>query len=58
LKDASGREIGSATSDGRNTIYRDNMGRNTGRSVADARGNVTFFDAQGHRTGSTKPPGR
>jgi hypothetical protein len=27
------------------------MGRNTGRSVTDSRGNTTFYDAMGRNTG-------
>jgi hypothetical protein len=31
--------------------YQDSMGRNTGRSVTDGRGNSTFYDAMGRNTG-------
>ena len=30
--------------------YQDPMGRNTGRSVSDGHGNVTFYDAMGRQT--------
>jgi hypothetical protein len=52
FKDASGRTIGSATTDARgNTVYRDAMGRNTGRSGTSG-GTTTFFDNMGRRIGT------
>jgi hypothetical protein len=34
-----------------NRTFQDSMGRNTGRSVTDSRGNTTFYDAMGRNTG-------
>ena len=34
-----------------NRTYRDSMGRNTGRSVTDSRGNTTYYDSIGRNTG-------
>ena len=34
-----------------NRTYQDSMGRNTGRSVTDSRGNTTFYDSMGRNTG-------
>ena len=31
--------------------FQDSMGRTTGRSVTDTKGNTTFYDAQGRNTG-------
>jgi len=54
FKDASGRTLGSATTDARgNTVYRDSMARNTGRSVT-SRGTTTFNDRMGRQTGTAK----
>jgi hypothetical protein len=33
-----------------NKTYQDSMGRNTGRSVTDSRGNASFYDAMGRNT--------
>ena len=33
-----------------NRTYQDSMGRTTGRSVTDTRGNTTFYDAIGRNT--------
>ena len=40
-----------------NRTYRDSMGRNTGRSVTDSRGNVTYYDAMGRTTGRSTTNG-
>ena len=34
-----------------NRTFQDAIGRNTGRSVTDSRGNTTFYDAMGRNTG-------
>ena len=34
-----------------NRTYQDSMGRNTGRSVTDSRGNTTYYDSMGRNTG-------
>ena len=34
-----------------NRTFQDSMGRNTGRSSTDARGNTTFYDSMGRNTG-------
>ena len=34
-----------------NRTYQDAIGRNTGRSVTDSRGNTTYYDAMGRNTG-------
>ena len=38
-----------------NRTYQDAIGRNTGRSVTDSRGNVTYYDAMGRTTGRATP---
>jgi hypothetical protein len=40
-----------------NRTYQDSMGRNTGRSVTDSRGNTTFYDAMGRNTGRSTTSG-
>jgi len=40
-----------------NRIYHDAIGRNTGRSVTDSRGNVTYYDAMGRTTGRSTTNG-
>jgi hypothetical protein len=42
---------GTAMAQVQNKTYQDSMGRNTGRSVTDSRGNTTFYDAMGRNTG-------
>ena len=42
---------GTAMAQVQNRTYQDLMGRNTGRSVTDSRGNTTFYDAMGRTTG-------
>jgi hypothetical protein len=42
---------GTAMAQVQNRTYQDSMGRNTGRSVTDSRGNTTFYDAMGRNTG-------
>ena len=54
FKDASGRTLGYSTTDARgNTIFRDSMARNTGRSVTSG-GTTTFYDQMGRQVGTTK----
>jgi hypothetical protein len=43
---------GTAMAQVQNRTYQDAMGRNTGRSVTDARGNTTFYDAMDRQTGT------
>jgi hypothetical protein len=40
-----------------NRIYQDSMGRNTGRSVTDSRGNTTYYDNMGRNTGRSVTSG-
>jgi len=40
-----------------NRTYQDSMGRNTGRSVTDSRGNTTFYDSFGRNTGRSTTNG-
>ena len=40
-----------------NRTYQDSMGRNTGRSVTDTRGNTTFYDAIFRNTGRSVTSG-
>ena len=40
-----------------NRTYQDAIGRNTGRSVTDSRGNVTYYDAMGRTTGRSTANG-
>ena len=42
---------GTAMAQVQNRSYQDSMGRNTGRSVTDTRGNTVFYDAMGRTTG-------
>ena len=42
---------GTAMAQVQNRTYQDSMGRNTGRSVADSRGNTTYYDSMGRTTG-------
>ena len=42
---------GTAMAQVQNRTYQDSMGRNTGRSVTDSRGNTTFYDSMGRNTG-------
>ena len=42
---------GTAMAQGQNRTYQDSMGRNTGRSVADSRGNTTYYNSMGRNTG-------
>ena len=60
FRDGNGRTLGRSSSDTKgNTIYYDNMGRNTGRSVTHGN-STTAYDQMGRETGniSTKPQGR
>ena len=40
-----------------NRTYQDSMGRNTGRTVTDARGNTTYYDSMGRNTGRSTTRG-
>ena len=40
-----------------NRTYQDAIGRNTGRSVTESRGNTTFYDAMGRNTGRSTTNG-
>jgi YD repeat-containing protein len=51
--DASGRVIGTATTSGNQTTFRDDRGRTTGRSATDTQGTTTFYDASGRVEGRT-----
>ena len=42
---------GSAMAQVQNRTYQDSMGRNTGRSVTDSRGNTAYYDSMGRNTG-------
>ena len=42
---------GTAMAQMQNRTYQDSMGRNTGRSVTDSRGNTTYYDSMGRSTG-------
>ena len=48
---------GTAVAQVQNRTYQDAMGRNTGRSVTDSRGNTTFDDAMGRNTGRSVTSG-
>ena len=48
---------GTAMAQVQNRTYRLSMGRNTGRSVTDSRGNTTFYDAMGRNTGRSVTSG-
>src|SRR5262245_49052303 len=51
--DASGRVIGTATTSGNQTTFRDDRGRTTGRSATDSQGTTTLYDASGRVQGRT-----
>jgi len=51
--DASGRVIGTATTSGNQTTFRDDRGRTTGRSAIDSQGTTTLYDASGRVQGRT-----
>ena len=42
---------GTAMAQVQNRTYQDSMGRNTGRSVTDSRGNTTYYNSMGRNTG-------
>ena len=48
---------GTAMAQVQNRTFQDSMGRNTGRSVTDSRGNVTYYDAMGRNTGRSVTSG-
>ena len=48
---------GTAMAQVQNRTYQDSMGRNTGRSVTDSRGNTTFYDSMGRNTGRSTTNG-
>ena len=48
---------GTAMAQVQNRTYQDSMGRNTGRSVTDGRGNTVFYDSMGRTTGRSVTSG-
>jgi len=48
---------GTAMAQVQNRTYRDSMGRNTGRSVTDTKGNTLFYDSMGRNTGRSTTNG-
>jgi YD repeat-containing protein len=59
FRDASGRTIGTATTDANGTkTFRDGNGRITSTATRDSNGTTTFRDATGRTTGTASPPRR
>jgi hypothetical protein len=59
FRDASGRTIGTATTNSQGTTtFRDAGGRTTGTVTTDSNGTKTFRDATGRTTGTASPPRR
>ena len=59
FRDASGRTIGTVTTDSNGTrTFRDGNGRTTGTATIDANGVTTFRDATGRTTGTASTPRR
>ena len=55
FRDASGRQIGTATRDANGqTTYRDGAGRMTGTSSRNSNGTTTFRDGSGRMTGTAE----
>ena len=53
IRDASGRTIGTVTTDSNGTkTFRDGSGRTTGTATTDSNGTTTFRDASGRTTGT------
>ena len=48
---------GTAMAQVQNRTYQDSMGRNSGRSVTDSRGNTTYYDSMGRNTGRSTTNG-
>jgi len=59
IRDASGRTIGTVTTDSNGTkTFRDGSGRTTGTATTDSNGTTTFRDASGRTTGTASQPRR
>jgi YD repeat-containing protein len=59
FRDASGRTIGTVTTDSNGTkTFRDGSGRTTGTATTDSNGTTTFRDAGGRTTGTASRPRR
>jgi YD repeat-containing protein len=59
IRDASGRTIGTVTTDSNGTkTFRDGSGRTTGTATTDSNGTTTFRDASGRTTGTASQPQR
>lgn len=59
FRDASGRTIGTVTTDSNGTkTFRDASGRTTGTATRDSNGTTTFRDASGRTTGTASGPRR
>jgi YD repeat-containing protein len=59
FRDASGRTIGTVTTDSNGTkTFRDGSGRTTGTATTDSNGTTTFRDASGRTTGTASGPRR
>jgi YD repeat-containing protein len=57
FRDASGRTIGTVTTDSNGTkTFRDGSGRTTGTANTDANGTTTFRDGSGRMTSTATPP--
>lgn len=57
IRDASGRTIGTASTDSNGTTtFRDAGGRTSGTASRDGQGTTTFRDAGGRTTGTTTAP--
>jgi hypothetical protein len=59
LRDASGRTVGTVTTDSYGTrTFRDASGRTTGTATTDSQGTTTFRDSGGRTTGTASKPRR
>ena len=59
FRDASGRTIGTVTTDSNGTkTFRDISGRTIGTATRDSNGTTTFRDASGRTTGTASGPRR
>jgi YD repeat-containing protein len=58
FRDASGRTIGTAQTNGNMTTFRDSSGNMTGTATTDSGGMTTFRDSRGSMTGTTMAPFR
>jgi hypothetical protein len=52
FRDASGRNVGTATHSGNQTTFRDASGRTTGTATTDSGGTTVVRDARGRTTGT------